>query len=89
MDQGQIIKVIQDALNTIMIVSAPPLILGMIVGVIVSVFQATTQINEQTLSFVPKIIAIFFGLLVFGGWMLTGLSDFTYRMFEYAATIVK
>lgn len=89
MDQTQIIKVFQDALTTIMTVAAPPLLLGMIVGVIVSIFQATTQINEQTLAFVPKIIAIFLGLLVFGGWMLTGLSDFTYRMFEYAATMVK
>ncbi|MEL7603078.1 MAG: flagellar biosynthesis protein FliQ [Bacillota bacterium] len=89
MDQTQIIKVFQDALTTIMLVAAPPLLLGMIVGVIVSIFQATTQINEQTLAFVPKIIAIFLGLLVFGGWMLTGLSDFTYRMFEYAATMVK
>ena len=73
----------QEAVTTIMTVSAPPLIIGMVVGIIVSIFQATTQINEQTLAFVPKIIAILLALLVFGGWMLTGLSDFTLRLFEY------
>lgn len=73
----------QDAVTTIMMVAAPPLIIGMIVGIIVSIFQATTQINEQSLAFVPKIIAIFIALLVFGGWMLTSLSDFTLRIFEY------
>lgn len=72
-----------------MLVSAPPLIMGMIVGIIVSIFQATTQINEQTLAFVPKIIAIFLALLVFGGWMLTNLSDFSYRMFGYIGTMIQ
>ncbi len=83
MDQTTVIKVMQDAVTTIMMVAAPPLIIGMIVGIIVSIFQATTQINEQSLAFVPKIIAIFIALLVFGGWMLTSLSDFTLRIFEY------
>lgn len=63
--------------------------MGMIVGIIVSIFQATTQINEQTLAFVPKIIAIFLALLVFGGWMLTNLSDFSYRMFGYIGTMIQ
>ena len=89
MEQTEIIKVIQDAVITIMLVSAPPLIMGMIVGIIVSIFQATTQINEQTLAFVPKIIAIFLALLVFGGWMLTNLSDFSYRMFGYIGTMIQ
>ncbi len=83
MDQTTVIKIMQDAVTTIMMVAAPPLIIGMIVGIIVSIFQATTQINEQSLAFVPKIIAIFIALLVFGGWMLTSLSDFTLRIFEY------
>ncbi|HWR21891.1 MAG TPA: flagellar biosynthesis protein FliQ [Feifaniaceae bacterium] len=86
MEQSTVLKVMQDAVTTIMTVSAPPLIIGMVVGIIVSIFQATTQINEQTLAFVPKIIAILISLLVFGGWMLTGLSDFALRMFEYIGT---
>jgi flagellar biosynthetic protein FliQ len=89
LDQGQIIKVIQDALNTIMLVAAPMLIVGMVVGIIVSIFQATTQINEQTLAFIPKIIAMFVALLIFGGWMLTNLSDFTHRIYGYIDTMLK
>lgn len=89
LDQAEIIKVIQDAVNTIMLVSAPMLIVGMLVGIIVSIFQATTQINEQTLAFVPKIIAIFIALLVFGGWMLTNLTDFTHRIYGYISTMLK
>jgi len=88
MEQAQIIKVIQDAVNTIMLVSAPMLIVAMVVGIVVSIFQATTQINEQTLAFVPKIIAIFLALLIFGGWMLTYLTDFTNRIYGYIGTMM-
>ena len=89
MEQAQIIKVMQDAVNTIMLVAAPVLIIAMVVGIIVSIFQATTQINEQTLAFVPKIIAIFIALLIFGGWMLTNLTDFTHRIYGYIDTMLK
>lgn len=89
MDQGTIIAVMQDAITTVLTVSAPMLLMGMLVGVIVSVFQATTQINEQTLSFVPKIIAIFLALLIFGGWILTNLSDFANRVFyDYIGSLM-
>ena len=88
MEQAQVIKVMQDAISTIMVVSAPVLIIGIVVGVIVSIFQATTQINEQSLAFVPKIIAIFLALLVFGGWILTNLNEFTLRMFSYINTMI-
>ncbi len=87
MSQAEIVKILQDAITTVMLVSAPMLIVGMVVGVIVSIFQATTQINEQTLSFVPKIIAIFLAIIVFGGFILTNLSDFTNRMFDYVQSI--
>ncbi|MEL7608370.1 MAG: flagellar biosynthesis protein FliQ [Bacillota bacterium] len=88
MEQAQVIKVMQDAISTVMVVSAPMLIVGIVVGVIVSIFQATTQINEQSLAFVPKIIAIFLALLVFGGWILTNLNEFTLRMFSYINTMI-
>ncbi|HMM30196.1 MAG TPA: flagellar biosynthesis protein FliQ [Clostridia bacterium] len=87
MSQSEIVKVLQDAITTVMVVSAPMLIVGMVVGIIISIFQATTQINEQTLSFVPKIIAIFVAIIVFGGFILTNLSDFTYRIFDYVQSI--
>lgn len=89
MSQTEVIKIMQDAVYTILTVAAPMLITGMIVGVIVSIFQATTQINEQTLAFVPKIIAILLSLLIFGGWMLTNMSDFTNRMYELVQTAIQ
>ncbi len=81
MEQGQVVAAMSDAISTILTVSAPMLIVAMVVGVIISIFQATTQINEQTLSFVPKIIAIFLAILLFGGWILTSLTEFTTRLF--------
>lgn len=74
---------------TIITVAAPILIVAMIVGLVISIFQATTQINEQTLAFVPKIVAILVVLLVFAGMMLTNLTDFTYRMYGYVDTMLK
>jgi flagellar biosynthetic protein FliQ len=83
MQQSEVIAVMNDAISTILKVAAPILIVAMVVGVIISIFQATTQINEQTLAFVPKIIAIFLAILLFGGWILTNLSEFTIRVFGY------
>ncbi|GGF80218.1 flagellar biosynthetic protein FliQ [Paenibacillus albidus] len=57
--------------------SAPMLILGLVVGLIISIFQATTQIQEQTLAFIPKIVAVMLALLIFGPWIITKLVDFT------------
>ncbi len=79
--------VVKDAVVTIISVSAPFLAAALVIGVVVSIFQATTQINEQTLAFVPKIIGVFIALLIFGGWMLTSLSDFATRIFGYATTM--
>ncbi len=81
--QAEIIHVIQDGVYTILIVSAPMLVIGLVVGLIISVMQATTQIHEQTLAFVPKIVAIFVALIIFGGFMLTNLSEFMGRIFTY------
>ncbi|MCX7772504.1 MAG: flagellar biosynthesis protein FliQ [Clostridia bacterium] len=72
----------RDAMMTIMKVSAPVLIIGLVVGLIVSIFQATTQIQEQSLHFVPKIIAMLVSLILLGSWMLTVMKEFTMRMFS-------
>ncbi|UHA73924.1 flagellar biosynthesis protein FliQ [Paenibacillus sp. 481] len=61
-------------------ISAPMLAVALIVGLIISVFQATTQIQEQTLAFVPKIIAVLVVMLLFGPWMLTSMVDFTHTI---------
>ena len=89
MDQAKVITVMQDGITTIITVASPILIVAMVVGVIISIFQATTQINEQTLAFVPKIVAILIVLLVFGGMMLSNLTDFAERMFGYAETMLR
>ena len=65
-----VIQLGQEALMIVLLVSAPMLGLGLIVGLAVSVFQATTSIQEQTLAFIPKIIAVFVAILIFGPWML-------------------
>ena len=89
MEQAEIITVMQDAVTTILTVAAPVMIVAMVVGAVISIFQATTQINEQTLAFVPKIVAILLVLLVFGGMMLSNMTEFSTRMFGYATTMLK
>ena len=71
-----VIQLGQQALWIVMIVSAPMLGLGLIVGLAVSVFQATTSIQEQTLAFIPKIIAVFVAILLFGPWMLRIMVEY-------------
>lgn len=72
-----IIGLAGQAVYIVLKVSAPMLVLALAVGLIISIFQATTQIQEQTLAFVPKIIAVLLALLLFGPWILTTLVDFT------------
>jgi len=76
MSQGDVVIILRSALWTVMKLSAPLLLVSLGVGLIVSVFQAATQISEQTLTFVPKVLAIAFMLLVLGPWMLTNLTEF-------------
>lgn len=72
----------RQALELTLLVSAPLFIAALVTGLIVSIFQAATQINEQTLSFVPKLIATFITLVVAGPWMITMMTDFIRRLFE-------
>jgi len=83
-----VIKLGQDAMLTVLLVAAPILGLGLVVGLIVSVFQATTQINEQTLTFVPKIIAVLAAIVLFGPWMLNVLLEFTAGIFDQLPNLV-
>ena len=76
MTEGQVLDVAKEAIYTIIICSAPVLIISLVVGLIVSIFQTVTSIQEQTLTFVPKIIAVFVGLMIFGSWILTNLTEF-------------
>lgn len=76
MDQGTVVEIAQKAIWTIILVSSPMLLSSVIVGLIIAVFQATTQIHEQTLTFVPKIITVLVVIALFGVWMLTVLTEF-------------
>ncbi len=75
-----------EALWLILLLSLPPLLASLIVGLVISLLQALTQVQEQTLTFVPKIIATILVLIIFAGWMLASLREFAGRVFE---TILK
>lgn len=77
MDQMEIISLAKDAMTVTLMVASPMLLIGMVVGVVIAVFQSVTQIQEMTLTFVPKIVAIMVGMLFFSSWMLTKLTDYT------------
>lgn len=80
MSTEYIVKLASQAVYTILKASAPMMVIALVVGLIVSVFQATTQIQEQTLAFVPKILAVMLAVLLFGPWILSTLVEFTYML---------
>jgi len=81
MSESMIIELGQQTMFTILILSAPMLVIGLVVGLAVSIFQATTQIQEATLAFIPKIIAVLGSLVVFGPWLLSIIIDFTLKLY--------
>ena len=76
MNPDTVISLAQRALEVTLLISAPPLLAALLTGLVVSIFQAATQINEMTLSFIPKLVAIFVVLVVFGPWMLSIMVDY-------------
>lgn len=78
--QGDIITIAKESIYTIIITAAPLLLISLIVGLVISIFQTVTSIQEQTLTFVPKIVAVFLGIMIFGPWMLDVLSNFMTRL---------
>lgn len=89
MSENMVIGIIKDSIQTGLLVSAPILLVSILVGLIISIFQATTQIQEQTLTFVPKLIAVAVVGLITGSWMLHQLVNFTERIFTYIAQITR
>ena len=77
-----IVMIASDALYTVIITAAPVLLISLVVGLVVSIFQTVTSIQEQTLTFVPKILAIFISLMIFGHWMLNNMSEFMTRLWS-------
>lgn len=80
--EGQVLDIAREAIYNIIIVSAPLLLISLIVGLVVSIFQTVTSIQEQTMTFVPKILAVFLGMILFGGWMLNEMTDFMTQLWS-------
>lgn len=80
MNQGDVLKLAQDAIRIVLMISSPMLIISLVVGLLVSIVQAVTQIQEATLSFVPKIVAVFLSLIIFGPWILQVITEFSTKL---------
>ena len=80
--EGQVLDIAQEAIYLIIICGAPLLLISLVVGLIISIFQTVTSIQEQTLTFVPKIVAVFVGMMIFGSWILNNLSGFIDKLWS-------
>jgi flagellar biosynthetic protein FliQ len=89
MSQALVLDIMRDAFFTIMMVAAPVLLTSLSVGLLISIFQATTQIQEQTLTFVPKLLAVFLSLIIFGNFMLNSLIGFFNRTMVNFSNILR
>ena len=76
MTEGQVLDIVREALYNVIICSAPVLLISLVVGLVISIFQTVTSIQEQTLTFVPKIISVFLGIIIFGSWIANNLTGF-------------
>lgn len=81
MTPGTVMEIGRQAIEVTLIIAAPTLLAALVVGLIISIFQAATQINESTLQFVPKLVAMFVVIMLFGPWMLQYLIDYIQRLF--------
>ncbi len=89
MTVDQVITLGQKMVEVALLVGTPVLLITFIVGIVISVFQAATQIHEMTLTFIPKILAALLAVFFFGGWMLMKLIDYTRENFQFLMTILK
>lgn len=87
MDTGMITDVMRDAVGVVIKLGGPMLVLSMFAGVVVAIFQAVTQIHEQTIGFILKVVIIVGVLLLAGGWMLTTLQEYTREVFDLMTQI--
>ena len=83
----KVLDIIREAFMVMITVAGPTLIIALVIGLFISIIQATTQLQEQTLSFVPKILAVIVSLIVFGNFMLNSLVGFTQKIFEMIAAL--
>lgn len=88
MSQELVLNLARESLTTALLLAAPALVLSLVVGVGISIIQASTQIQEQTLTFVPKIIVVFLGVLVLGTWMLNTLVSFAHNILGNLSSLI-
>ncbi len=89
MSQTLVVDIIRDALITVLLTAGPIIGVALVVGLLVSIIQATTQIQEQTLTFVPKIVAVFTSIILLGPYMLNQVMGFTTRMFDNISLMIR
>ncbi len=82
MNELEVLDIARDSMMTMLLVAAPMLMVGLVVGLLISIFQTLTHIQEQTLTFIPKIVAVFAALVLFMPWMLRELTEFTQRIMD-------
>lgn len=88
MTETGVLTLAQQAITLLLLVSAPLLLASLVTGLVVSIFQAATQINEQTLSFIPKLVITFLVILAAGNWMIGRLVDFTQQLFASIPNLI-
>lgn len=89
MSSEMVLSIADQSVMAILMVGGPLLVISLVVGLIVSIFQAATQIQEQTLAFIPKIVAVLFGLILFGPWMLSKMLTFTESIFANLPNFIR
>ena len=82
MDQNLLMTIARESVMLVFTLAGPLVLMGLCVGLIISVIQTTTSVQEQSLSFIPKMVAILVSLVIFGRWMLTNMMTFTFRLIE-------
>lgn len=88
MSPEMVISIIQRAFEVMLLLGGPLLLSGLVVGLMISIFQAATQINEATLSFIPKLLITFIVAVLAGPWMLSNLMDYTVRLYQSIPTVI-
>lgn len=89
MSVDEVVAIANEALYLIILTAAPVLLVSLVVGLVISIFQTVTSIQEQTLTFVPKIICVFVTLMLIGHWMLTEMTDFMTNLWSNFSLYVK
>lgn len=89
MSEDTVINIMQMGIKSVIIASAPPLLLGLIVGIVVSIIQTITSINEQTLAMIPKILAVFLALIIFGPFIINNIKEVFLTLYVDLARFVR